>query len=50
MSNHAHLITSVTGVWLLKPEVFTKDRKLGRKGGTRPHPQQHHPVPQGPHS
>ena len=22
MSNHAHLITSVTGVWLLKPEVF----------------------------
>ena len=28
--------------------MFSKDRKLGRKGGTRPHPQQHHPVPQGP--
>ena len=22
MSNHAHLITSITWVWLLKPEVF----------------------------
>ena len=22
MSNHTHLITSVTGVWLLWPEVF----------------------------
>ena len=28
--------------------IPSKDRKLGRKGGDRPHPQQHHPVPQGP--
>ena len=28
--------------------IFSKDRKLGRKGGARPHSQQHHPVPQGP--
>ena len=27
---------------------MAKDRKLGQKGGGRPHPQQHHPVPQGP--
>jgi hypothetical protein len=32
----------VTGVWLLK--CFSTDRK----GGARPHPKQHHPVPQGP--
>ena len=48
ISKHAHLITSLRGVWLLRPEVlFSKDRKLGRKEGTRPHPQ-HYPVPQGP--
>ena len=28
--------------------ILSKDRKLGWKGGDRPHPQQHHPVPQGP--
>ena len=28
--------------------IFSKDQKLGRKGGARPHLQQHHPVPQGP--
>jgi hypothetical protein len=28
--------------------MFSMDRKLGRKGGARPHPKQHHPVPQGP--
>ena len=28
--------------------MFSMGRKLGRKGGARPHPHQHHPVPQGP--
>ena len=28
--------------------ISSKDQKLGRKGGARPHSQQHHPVPQGP--
>ena len=28
--------------------ILSKDQKLGWKGGTIPHPQQHHPVPQGP--
>ena len=27
--------------------IYSMDRKLGRKGGTKTHPQQHHPVPQG---
>ena len=27
--------------------IYSMDRKLGRKGGARTHPQQHHPVPQG---
>ena len=28
--------------------MSSKDQKLGRKGGARPHPQQQHPLPQGP--
>ena len=28
--------------------MISMDRKLGRKGGARPHPKPHHPVPQGP--
>ena len=34
MSNHAHLITSVTGVWLLKPEVFIQcSQRTGSREG-----------------
>ena len=27
--------------------IYSMDRKLGRNGGGKTHPQQHHPVPQG---
>ena len=38
MSNHAHLITSVTGVWLLKPEVFIQcSQTTGREGAGHTH-------------
>ena len=39
MSNHAHLITFVTEVWLQKPKCSFNVLK-GLKGGARPHPQQ----------
>ena len=44
MYNHTHLIAYVQGVWLLKLEVFS----MGQTEGRGPHPNQHHPVPQGP--
>ena len=53
MSNHTHLITSHRGVAAIAKSaylIFSKDWKLDRKGGATPHPQQDHPVPQGPPS
>ena len=51
LCNDALLIAQASGVWLLEPEVHlisSMDRKPSRKGGARPRPKQHHPVPQGP--